>query len=234
MSEKESTETGASKTGAPAAARMMGGHSLTRRSLLVGGVATAALFAMGGAALSGGDPLVRPPGGQDEVRLAATCIRCQKCYEACPRRVIVPAHLEDGLASFRTPMLSFAENYCDFCAEENGGVPLCVATCPTEALALSPGVAPEATVLGVAAINSHDCLAYRNTGCRFCYDACPYGAIEMTEGGKNARPVVVGAKCNGCGACESVCVSLESGSIAGGATARAIVVVPLGTAEGRG
>ena len=205
---------------------------VTRRSLLVGGVATATLIAAGGVTLTGRNPLVRPPGGQDEVRLAAACVRCQKCYEACPRQVIVPAHLEDGLAGFRTPRLSFTDDYCDFCAEENGGVPLCVATCPTEALSLEPGAVAEEVIVGVAVINSHDCLAYRNTGCRFCFDACPYEAIEMTEDGKNARPVVIEDKCNGCGACESVCVSLESGSIAGGATERAIVVVPLEAAEG--
>ena len=34
-------------------------------------------------------------------------------------------------------------------------------------------------------------------------------------------------KCNGCGACESVCVSLQNGSISAGATERAIVVRPL-------
>ena len=39
-------------------------------------------------------------------------------------------------------------------------------------------------------------------------------------------------KCNGCGACESVCVSLQNGSISEGATARAIVVHPLDEVEG--
>ena len=51
-----------------------------------------------------------------------------------------------------------------------------------------------------------------------CYDACPYEAMELDE---NNRPVVIEDKCNGCGACESVCVSLQNGSISEGATARA-------------
>ncbi len=34
----------------------------------------------------------------------------------------------------RTPTFNFDVNYCDFCSEENGGVPLCVLNCPTEAL----------------------------------------------------------------------------------------------------
>ena len=40
------------------------------------------------------------------------------------------------------------------------------------------------------------------------------------------------SRCIGCGACESVCVSLQNGSIAEGATARAIVVHPLDEVEG--
>ena len=39
------------------------------------------------------------------------------------------------------------------------------------------------------------------------------------------------AKCNGCGACESVCVSLKAGSIVSGAQERAIVVKPIESAE---
>ena len=36
----------------------------------------------------------------------------------------------------------------------------------------------------------------------------------------------------GCGACESVCVSLQNGSISSGARERAIVIRPLETVEG--
>ena len=38
--------------------------------------------------------------------------------------------------------------------------------------------------------------------------------------------------CNGCGACESVCVSLQNGSISSGARERAIVIRPLEAIEG--
>ena len=38
-------------------------------------------------------------------------------------------------------------------------------------------------------------------------------------------------KCNGCGACESVCVSLQNGSISEGATSRAITIKPLDQVE---
>lgn len=40
------------------------------------------------------------------------------------------------------------------------------------------------------------------------------------------RPVVIPDHCNGCGACQSVCVSQKEGSYTTGATSRAIIVVP--------
>lgn len=196
---------------------------ITRRNLCVGLGGTAALAALGGLRLTGPEKLVRPPGGQDEERLISACIRCEKCYEVCPHGVIAPAHIEDGVVNMRTPVMNFDAAWCDWCAEANGGVPLCVECCPTEALALPAGAVEETTVLGVAVIKEDWCLAYRLTGCRFCYDACEFEAIELDS---ESRPSVVADRCNGCGACESVCVSLRNGSISSGATSRAIIVVP--------
>ena len=122
----------------------------------------------------------------------------------------------------RTPVMDFSANWCDWCTEENGGEPLCVASCPTEAL--KPGSTPETGVLGLAELNQDLWLAYRLIGCRFCYDACEYEAMALDE---NNRPYVLNDACNGCGACESVCVSLQNGSISAGATERAIVARPL-------
>ena len=102
---------------------------------------------------------------------------------------------------------------------------------PTEALQLPADATAETTLLGVAVIDESQCLAFRDTGCRYCYDACPYEAIELTGESSNPRVAVLPEKCNGCGACESVCVSLKAGSIASGATARAIVVKPIESAE---
>ena len=187
---------------------------------LLGG--TAALLGLGAVRYAGSAPLVRPPGGQDEEALVSACIRCEKCYEVCPRGVIAPAHLEDGILNMRTPVMSFDANWCDWCTEENGGEPLCVASCPTEALKV--GSTPETGMLGVAELNQDLCLAYRLIGCRFCYDACEFEAMELDE---NNRPYVIADACNGCGACESVCVSLQNGSISAGATERAIIVRPL-------
>lgn len=196
---------------------------ISRRALCIGGCATAAMLGIGSLRFLGHAPLRRPPGGQDEMRLIGACIRCERCYEVCPRHVIAPSRIEDGILGMRTPTLDFDADWCDFCIEENGGVPLCVQACPTEALKLAEGADEHSVVIGRAVIDERQCLAYRDSGCRYCYDACPYEAIRMD----GERPVVIAEACNGCGACESVCVSLKTGAIATGATERAIVVKPL-------
>ncbi len=194
---------------------------ISRRDLCVGVGCAAAMLALGGVRYLPSTALVRPPGGQDESLLASACVRCQKCYEICPHHVIVPSHIENGIMQMRTPTMDFSESWCDFCAERNGGEPLCAKTCPTGALSLPAGSTAEKTIIGKAVIKKEWCLAYKLIGCKFCYDACPYGAMELDE---NGRPYVIEEKCNGCGACESACVSLSNGSISDGATSRAIIV----------
>lgn len=197
---------------------------MSRRSLCYGIGASALLLGLGAVKFVGSDSVLRPPGGQDEERLLACCIRCQKCLEACPHDVIVPTHVEDGLLATRTPTLDYSNGWCDWCAESNGGRPRCVEVCPTGALSLPDGATEQSTILGVAKITSDWCLAYKLIGCKSCYDACPFDAIFLDADGK---PSVVAERCNGCGACEAACVSLSSGSIAAGASRRAIVVEPL-------
>ena len=206
--------------------------SISRRSLVIGVGSTVALLGMASLRYVGHTPIKRPPGGQNESHLVSACIRCEKCYEACPRGIIKPAHIEDGLLGMRSPELNFNDNYCDFCVSENGGKPLCVTCCPTNALSLDgiEGLAENSVRIGYAVIDEHQCLAYRDAGCHYCADACPYQAISYLDNAakeKALRPVVNTDLCNGCGACESVCVSLKTGSIVEGATERAITVKPL-------
>ena len=154
---------------------------MTRRTLCLGAGGAAVMLGLGGLKYAGSQPLVRPPGGQDEERLISACIRCEKCYEICPRDVIAPAHLEDGVLNMRTPTFDFSANWCDWCAEEHDGTPLCVSACPTEALKLPDDATAENTIIGKAVINTDWCLAYKLIGCRFCYDAGPYEAMELDE-----------------------------------------------------
>ncbi len=218
-------------------ARVAGG--ISRRSLCIGAGSVAVLLGLGGLRYAGHNSLNHPPGGQDESHLVSACIRCERCFEACPRKVIAPADIEDGLLGMRTPELDFTSNYCDFCTEENGGNPRCVSVCPTGALTLPADAQVGNTstrergnvIIGLASIDEYTCLAFRDTGCRSCYDACCFDAIRLEGTDTNPRPYVFEDACYGCGACESVCKSLSAGSIVAGATERAIVVRPLDSAQ---
>ena len=196
---------------------------MTRRTFALGAGGALVCLGLGATRMLPEAAVVRPPGGQDESRFIGGCIRCEKCVEACPNDAIKLCHLEDGILNMRTPQMNYYSKYCDFCQQENGGHPLCVAACPTGSLALDDGATAQSTVIGRAAITEDWCLAYLDMGCHKCYDVCPYDAIELDS---QNRPHVVEGKCNGCGACEAACVSLTNGSrsAASDATSRAIVV----------
>jgi ferredoxin-type protein NapG len=195
----------------------------SRRTLMYGVGGLAVTLGLGGVRYLPANAIVRPPGGQDEDIFLAGCTRCERCLEACPRDVIRLCRIEDGVVNILTPQMDFRENYCDFCKEENGGIPLCEQACPSSSLHLSAGATQETTIIGKAHITEEWCLAYLNMGCHACFDVCPYEAIELDS---NNRPVIVSDACNGCGACEAACVSLTNGSrsLSSEATSRAVVV----------
>lgn len=194
--------------------------SISRRTFALGAVGACALLGLGGAKYLPSKPVCRPPGGQDETHLIAGCIHCEKCREVCPKTAISPAYIEDGILNARTPKLNFKRGWCDFCENEPNG-PQCIAVCPTKALATDD---VSGVILGKAVLNRDWCLAAKGMGCHECVDACNYEALELAA---DNVPVVKTDACNGCGACEYVCISLSSGSITAGATDRAIVVKPV-------
>ncbi|MCL1797677.1 MAG: 4Fe-4S dicluster domain-containing protein [Eggerthellaceae bacterium] len=202
---------------------------LTRRGFALGCGSAAALLALGGTVkVVGSEALCRPPGGQDEDAFIAACIRCDKCLQICPTNVLVPAPLEKGLLNARTPTFNFKLGWCDYCKESHAGVPQCAKVCPTEALKLPEGAKPENVIMGKAYIVKEWCLAWRLKNCRICVDECPYDAIEFNNDG---FPVVLLDKCNGCGLCENVCISMISTKIVNNATDRAITVKPTMTVD---
>lgn len=79
---------------------MAGGNPLTRRTLCIGVGATVAMAGLGALRYVGSEPLVRPPGGQDEENLVSRCMHCYRCIEACPEKVIVAASLGCGRAEY--------------------------------------------------------------------------------------------------------------------------------------
>lgn len=199
---------------------------VSRRDLFAGIGCAAVMLGLGaGVKYFGDGSLLRPPGGQDEERLLSLCVRCQRCYEACPQKAIVPAALDGGFLNLRTPTVDFHAGWCDFCEEHNDGRPLCAQACPTEALHVDEDAKREDVVIGEAYLVTDWCLAYRMTRCRECYDACELDAITLDDA---VRPHLDLDKCNGCGACEYVCPSLTAGTPVAGATHRAIIIVPVG------
>lgn len=190
----------------------MGDYS---RRAFVGFCGTAAAFAgFGGAvrALDGAaeTELVRPPGAQDELRLHAACVKCDRCRSVCHTGAIGIADVADGFLRARTPVLNFHRGSCDFCGD-------CARVCPTGAIGAFD---PDTDKVGVAVVQKDRCIAYFQ-GCVECEKACPYEAIALDAGN---HPVVDANRCNGCGVCEEVCPALVYRSFAGG-TRRGIVVV---------
>ncbi len=177
--------------------------SITRRDAVKGAAFAAGLVLCGGAlGLTKGDGLLRPPGGQDEARFLAQCLRCDRCRSVCPTGCISVARIEDGIIDARTPKIDFRKGYCDFCG-------LCLDVCPTTALVSFDEKEEE---IGTAVVDEAECLAYRATGCTVCFEKCPYDAVSLSA---SNYPVVDAARCNGCGACENACPSASFGSYSG-------------------
>ena len=201
-------------------------RSVSRRNFVAGACAGAGLIALGGIgfSLGSGEDLLRPPGGQDALRLESLCIRCDRCRQACPRSAIRSCGIEDGLTSLRTPALSFKVKIAKAYRRAGGqtqedvlanpypalldaqGIGYCdfcmecVKVCPTGALA---DFDPTSQRIGVAVVDAQRCLAFANSGgCRKCTDYCAFDAIYLDD---QRRPVVDASRCNGCGICENVC-----------------------------
>lgn len=180
--------------------------TFTRRTLIAGSALIAAQFALGGTALAleGDKKHLRPPSAQDEDSFLATCMKCGRCQSACPQSCIRTGVLEDGLLSWRTPIMSFKRGYCDYCGK-------CALVCPTGAITETDA---EKNRIGLAKIDPERCLAWTaGSSCLACVDACPTSAITADASG---RPVIEDALCNGCGACERNCPSNSYRSFAGG------------------
>jgi len=204
-----------------------GGKSegITRRALCAGACAGAVALTVGSLKMAPSQSLVRPPGGQDENRMFARCIRCALCVESCPWRVLRGARLSESIIGVGMPVADFNYNWCDLCVSR-GGTPRCSQICPTGALELPQD--GSTAVLGIAEIAHEWCLPWA-TGkkCKRCYRACPreHRAIKLD---KQGRPTVNAEKCVGCGACQKACLKPDEGSLAPEPNLRAIMVKPIG------
>lgn len=92
-------------------------------------------------------------------------------------------------------MVSPFDAPCRMCADTP-----CITACAPKALLRRPdGRLP---VMGLAILQTFNCLAHLGTTCSSCSERCPVpGAIRLTDG----KPSVDPALCTGCGVCQHVC-----------------------------
>ena len=196
-----------------------------RRRFILGAARTAGLVALGGLVWSAyvdevtaNKLILRPPGAIKEEDFLATCIKCGMCAEACPFDTLLLAKPGDN-KPLGTPYFEPREVPCYMCPD----IP-CVPVCPTGAL-------DESTVttngeldinkadMGVAVVDTKNCIAFWGIQCDACYRACPlmdkaiYLEYEKNERtGKHAflKPIVDSDFCTGCGLCERACVTKKA------------------------
>jgi ferredoxin-type protein NapF len=146
-------------------------------------------------------PPLRPPGSLDERRFTGVCVRCGNCAQVCPSEIIQPDFGTSGVAGFLTPRLRFDDDYCrEDCHR-------CNEVCPSGAIARLSLEEKRRHLIGRAVVDLNLCLLAQGRECTACIQKCPYQAIAMhsADGGFSNEPRVVVERCNGCGACETVC-----------------------------
>lgn len=132
---------------------------------------------------------LRPP-WTDDLRLAASCTRCDDCITGCPEGVLVRG--DGGYPAF-DPRAGNGE--CTFCG-------ICAQVCEADVFDRSRSVPWSIT----ATISMEVCLAEKGVHCEACRDICDVRAISMTyRVGGPPRPDINQDACTGCGACVGVC-----------------------------
>lgn len=148
-----------------------------------------------------------PPGAWSEDDFAAKCIRCGKCFEACPYQAIHAAGSDAG-AMIGAPSIDAREQACRLCADFP-----CIEACPTGAL--SPVESKADVRMGTAVINEETCLSFMGMRCEVCYRACPLIDEAITIDYRQREgdalhavfaPIINEDSCVGCGLCVERCV----------------------------
>lgn len=136
-------------------------------------------------------PFHRPPGAIEERAFLERCTRCGECATACPHDAIQEVAARFGSAA-KTPVIRPVESPCRMCADTP-----CITACTVGALTKAIPIK-----MGLARINTMECLAYQRQTCSVCYEQCPVaGAIRLEAG----QPVVNADVCTGCGVCAYAC-----------------------------
>ncbi|MFH1150161.1 MAG: 4Fe-4S dicluster domain-containing protein [Actinomycetota bacterium] len=176
------------------------GLTVTRREFIGSAGLGAVLLAGYGVGLKGiSEPPLRMPGAQDESRFIAACNRCEECVRACPAGCLVPMGLEGGLQKLWTPRFVPRTAGCIYEQCDQA----CRRVCPAGAIEEQ---APDRVAIGLAHVDTKRCLGHKGRQCLVCQERCRFNAIDAD----GLVPVVVPAKCTGCGACEETCPTQPS------------------------
>lgn len=140
--------------------------------------------------------VIRPPGALVESDFLKTCIRCQRCQDACPTGAIQLGQANDQV-QLGTPFILPTNTACNLCLE-------CTTSCPTGAL--RPLTEKSDVKMGLAIVDERLCVSHNRTGvCGACHTACPLRNSAITQGLRNS-PTVHEKYCVGCGLCEEACI----------------------------
>lgn len=196
-----------------------------RRKFILGSARTIGLVALGGLVWSAyvdevtaSKLTLRPPAALKEEDFLKTCIKCGMCVEACPFDTLHLARPGDN-KPLGTPFFEPRETPCYMCPD----IP-CVPVCPSGALNQASVTKNDvldinSAQMGVAVVDTKNCIAYWGIQCDACYRACPlldqaiyleYSQNKRT--GKHAflKPIVNSDICTGCGLCEHACVTQKA------------------------
>ncbi len=181
--------------------------------------------------------VLRPPGALKDDEFLKACIKCGLCVEACPYDTLKLANANDKIP-IGTPYFKPREIPCYMCTD----IP-CVPICPTEALS-DESVSSKSEItnqialdinkseMGLAILDTKNCLAFLGVRCDACYRACPLmgEAITLdlernTRTNKHAliKPHIHADACTGCGMCEHACVTEKP----------AIIILPREKVQGK-
>lgn len=158
--------------------------------------------------------LIRPPFSLREDQFNVSCSRCGNCISVCPTGILHPVTAEGTLEQFLSPMVKFEDSYCLESCNACGKI------CPTGSIRKFTVADKKSQKMGIARIDTENCLLQKNQECNLCKQYCPYDAIDYRRININEKylPLVSQEKCVGCGACEIICpvkvieITIESGT----------------------